>query len=137
VVTVASVKLEVPPRSAYVGVIRLALASLARTAGIDEESIEHLKIAVSEACANAVLAHDETNLEQSFEIGWFEESRRVVVEVCDRASNYSMAATDEPDSQGIASRLSMSAALMASLVDECTFTPRDGGGTCARLVLSR
>jgi serine/threonine-protein kinase RsbW len=65
---VATVKLEVPPRSAYVGVVRLALASLARTAGIDEESIEHLKIAVSEACANAVLAHDELDLEDAFEV---------------------------------------------------------------------
>jgi serine/threonine-protein kinase RsbW len=136
-VSVTTVRLEVPPRSAYVAVIRLALASLARTAGIDEESIEHLKIAVSEACANAVLAHDEVNLEHSFEVGWFEENERVVVEVCDRASNYSKAATDEPDSQGFSSRLSMSAALMGSLVDECTFTPRDGGGTCARLVLNR
>ena len=135
--TVTTVKLEVPPRSAYVGVIRLALASLARTAGIDEESIEHLKIAVSEACANAVLAHEEMNLEQSFEIGWFEENERVVVEVCDHASNYSTADRDESDSQGFASRLSMSAALMASLVDECTFTPREDGGTCARLVLNR
>jgi serine/threonine-protein kinase RsbW len=136
-VAVATVKLEVPPRSAYVAVIRLALASLARNAGIDEEAIEHLKIAVSEACTNAVLAHDEMNLDHSFEVGWFEEGERVVVEVCDRASSYSGGAADELDSQGISSRLTMSAALMASLVDECTFTPRDGGGSCARLVLNR
>jgi serine/threonine-protein kinase RsbW len=136
-VAVATVRLEVPPRSAYVAVIRLALASLARTAGIDEESIEHLKIAVSEACTNAVLAHDDMNVDHSFEVGWFEESQRVVVEVCDRASNYSLATPDEFDSQGISSRLSMSAALMASLVDECTFTHREGGGSCARLVLNR
>jgi serine/threonine-protein kinase RsbW len=134
---VATVKLEVPPRSAYVGVVRLALASLARTAGIDEESIEHLKIAVSEACANAVLAHDELDLEDAFEVAWSEERERVVVEVCDRASDYDIAAADRFDSQGISTRLSMSAALMASLVDECTFTSREGGGSCARLVLNR
>jgi serine/threonine-protein kinase RsbW len=134
---VTKVRLEVPPRSAFVGVVRLALASLARTAGIDEESIEHLKIAVSEACANAVLAHDDLKLDQPFEVAWSEEDRRVVVEVCDRASDYDMLTTDQFDSQGISTRLSMSAALMASLVDECTFATRDGGGSCARLVLNR
>lgn len=109
---------------------------MARTAGIDEESIEHLKIAVSEACANAVLAHDGLDLEEPFKVAWFEESQRIVVEICDRASDYEIEPA-EADSQGISTRLSMSAALMASLVDECTFTPREGGGSCARLVLNR
>ncbi|MGH2787502.1 MAG: ATP-binding protein [Actinomycetota bacterium] len=133
----AAVELEIPPRSVYVGVVRLALASMARNAGIDEETIDHLKIAVSEACANAVLAHDELKLAEPFGVSWSEDSHHVVVEVCDRASSYDIEPGSELDSHGISTRLTMSAALMASLVDECTFSKRDGGGTCARLVLNR
>jgi anti-sigma regulatory factor (Ser/Thr protein kinase) len=132
---VATIALEIPPRSAYVGVVRLALASLARSAGIDEETIEHLKIAVSEACSNAVLAHEQLNLDEPVNISWTEEAGRFVVEVEDKGSNYET----EPsfDSHGIATRLAMSAALLGALVDECTFEPLAEGGTSARLVLNK
>jgi anti-sigma regulatory factor (Ser/Thr protein kinase) len=134
---VNTVELEFPPRSVYVGVARLALASLARTAGIDEDVIDDLRIAVSEACANAVIAHDEMGLDDPFEVAWSENSHQVVVEVCDRASSYDVEPGSELDSQGISTRLPMSAALMASLVDECNIRARSDGGSCARLVLNR
>ena len=57
-----SAEIQIPPRPEYVGVLRLALGSLARTVGMDEESIDDLRIAISEACTNAVIAQEE-NLE--------------------------------------------------------------------------
>ena len=60
----ALVQLEIPPRSPYVGVVRLALSSLARAAGLDEEKVDDIKIAVSEACANAVLNNEEANSDE-------------------------------------------------------------------------
>jgi hypothetical protein len=52
-----AVELEVPARPEYVAVVRLALASLGRLVGLDEVTVEDLKIAVSEATTSAILVN--------------------------------------------------------------------------------
>jgi serine/threonine-protein kinase RsbW len=51
------VELQVPADTQYVGLARLVVTAAARQAGMSDERIEDLKIAVSEATANAVNAH--------------------------------------------------------------------------------
>jgi serine/threonine-protein kinase RsbW len=131
----AGVELEIPSGSAYVGVARLALASLARKAGLNEEAIDDLRIAVSEACTNAVLSNEQAGTDQPIGIDWREEDDHVIVEIHDRGAAFDPTSLDLSDTQGM--RLSMSIALLKSLVDECEFSPRDDGGMSTRLVLSR
>ena len=123
-------ELEIPARSVYVGVARLALASAARFAGLDEEKIEDVRIAVSEACANAVLAEDDDG--PPVRIGWRQQADRVVIEISDQSSR---GVPDPEDSIVGAGRLEMSVALLRSLVDECTFEPRAEGGLITRLTV--
>lgn len=128
------VALEIPPRSAYVAVVRLALSALARGAGFDDEVVEDLKIAVSEACTNAVLSHEETGTDAPVTVTWTRDDHAVAIEVSDRGPVYDVDAED-PDTQGFSTRLAMSAALLRSLVDECTVGPRGDGGMSTRLVV--
>jgi serine/threonine-protein kinase RsbW len=51
------VELHLPPDEQYVGLARLVVTVAARQAGMDDERVEDLKIAVSEAIANAIHAH--------------------------------------------------------------------------------
>ena len=127
------VELQIPPRSVYVAVVRLTIAALARGAGFDEEAVDDLKIAVSEACANAVLANEEAGSDEPVLVTWQQSHDQVVIEVADRGAIY--AAGDEEDSQGFSSRLVLSVGLLNTLVDACEFHPRPGGGTSARLVV--
>ncbi len=130
----ATVELEIPPRSVYVGVVRLAIASLARGAGADEETVDDLKIAVSEACANAVLAHEEAGIEAAVSVRWSDEDDRIVVDV---DLNTPMTEEEQTeDSHGFSSRLVLSTALLESLVDECEHSPHDGG-TRTHLVMRK
>lgn len=134
----STVELDIPPRSAYVGVARLAISSLARDAGIDEERVDELKIAVSEACTNAISSTEEAGSDAPVSLSWTEDGRRLTLVVADRGTTYDPgAATDDTDSQGFSSRLVMSVALLQSLADECEFSPRDGGGMTTRLVFHR
>jgi serine/threonine-protein kinase RsbW len=130
------ISLEIPPRSPYVGVVRLAISALARTSGFTEEQVEDLKIAVSEACANAVIAHEEAGSQDTVSVSYADDGGRVVIEVGDRGRSDDGTPDEEADSMGISSRLTMSMALVESLVDECEFVPREGGGTVTRLVIS-
>lgn len=53
----SEVELRLPPDVQYVGLARLVVTVAARQAGMNDERIEDLKIAVSEATTNAILAH--------------------------------------------------------------------------------
>jgi anti-sigma regulatory factor (Ser/Thr protein kinase) len=131
----ATVELEIPPRSVYVGVVRLAVASLARAAGLDEETVDDLKIAVSEACANAVLGLESAGGDEPIAITFSETEDALRLEVADRAPIPETA--DPQDSQGFDSRATMSLALLQSLVDDCRISPRSDGGTITRLSVPR
>ncbi len=144
----ARVELEIPPRSAYVGVVRLAIAALARNAGLDEEAVDDLRIAVSEACANAVLSSEAAGSDEPVSVSWEDGSDELVIEVSDHGEPYHSAGSDTHDSQGrsarraaedggLSSRLAMSMALLGSLVSRCEFSAADSGGTRTRLVIER
>ena len=120
--------LEIPARSVYVGVVRLALASLARVQGLDEDRIEDIRMAVSEACANAVLANEASGTPVT--VSWQSFDDRVEIEVAQRGS-----APGEADSAAGKERLAMSVALLRSLVDECAFEPGADGRVTTRLTI--
>ena len=130
----AQVELEIPSESVYVGVVRLALASIARTAGLDEERLDDLKIAVSEACANAVLSNQQGSPKSPVTIVWSDTPERFTIEVSDRGGSF---APDPDDSLAGDDRLDLSVALLRSLVDQCEFDSRAEGGTVTRLILTR
>ena len=54
------VELRVPPSAQYVGLVRLVVTTAARQAGMTNDRLEDLKIAVSEATANAIHAHQQS-----------------------------------------------------------------------------
>jgi serine/threonine-protein kinase RsbW len=51
------VELQLPADAQYVGLARLVITAAARQAGMADERVEDLKIAVSEATTNAINAH--------------------------------------------------------------------------------
>ena len=128
------VEIEIPSRSVYVGVVRLALAALARTAGLGEESVDDLKIAVGEACANAVIVNEATAPDVPVKVHWSHEEGRVVVEV--EGAGHPYESTESTDGDGLAARMEMSVALLESLVDSCEVNERPGGAMTARLTVN-
>jgi anti-sigma regulatory factor (Ser/Thr protein kinase) len=132
------VELEFPSGSAYVAIARLAVAALARGAGLEEEAVEELKIALSEAATNAVLIHEESSVAEPVTVRWIEQPDRVIVEVADRGpAPGEQEEVDEFDSQGFSSRMVMSRVLLEALIDGCEFVPRTDGGTVTRLMVNR
>ncbi len=112
----------------------MAITSLGRSAGLNEEAVDDLKIAVSEACANAVLAHEEAGIGGPVAVRWTDVDTEILVDV-----DYGAPMVEEintEDSHGFSSRLMLSTALLETLVDECEFSDRDGG-TRAHLVMRK
>ena len=128
--------MSIPAGTAYVGIIRLAVASLARSAGFDEERVDDIRIAVSEACTNAVLAHEEAGTQDPITVAWEEAADRIVVQVQDRVGTPAGEGVSPQDSQGFSSRMVMSVALLEEMADELALEAT-AGGTTARLTFTR
>ena len=101
---------------------------MARLSGLDEDRVDDLKIAVSEACANAVLTQPADG-EDHLLVCWRQSDARLTVEI---SGGGAAPATDSASSD----RLDMSVALLRSLVDECEFERSSAGETTARLTIS-
>jgi len=135
--TSPTVHLEIPPQSAYVAIARLAVTSLGRTAGLDEEKLDDLKIAISESCANAVLCVQESDVQSPIQISFTARDDALEVVVSHSGAVVGDVDAADADSQGFSTQRVMSMALLRSLVDELELTPRGDGGMQARLVLRR
>lgn len=118
------VRLEIPAQPAFVGVARSVVAAVAATVvGLDEDRLEDLRLAVSEACTTAVEAHRDGA-----------GGAHVVLVCAEGASSLEVTIEDEgdgfdPEAQ---SEEGYGLQLIQALVDEVTFG-RTASGTEVRL----
>jgi anti-sigma regulatory factor (Ser/Thr protein kinase) len=122
----ATVRLAFPPQARLLGTIRLVVGIVARKAGIDEEGIEDLKVAVSETCAVAVADLTRAGLSSPIELDLIEDGERFGVEIRDRApvdgrivGGFDMEDLDDRQ---------FGLALVGALVDDLDSAPLAGGG---------
>jgi anti-sigma regulatory factor (Ser/Thr protein kinase) len=122
----ATVRLSFPPQARLLSTIRLVVGIVARNAGIDEEGIEDLKVAVSETCAVAVADLARAGLSSPIEVDLTEDRERLGVEVRDRApaDNWRAAGFELEDLDDRHFGL----ALVGALVDDLDSAPLEGGG---------
>ncbi|MCM3729826.1 serine/threonine-protein kinase RsbW [Neobacillus bataviensis] len=75
------IEMKIPAKPDYVGVIRLTLSGITSRMGYTYEEIEDIKIAVSEACTNAVqhAYGDEEGGEVTLGFGIYEDKLEIMV----------------------------------------------------------
>jgi len=61
-------QLAIPPEPGYIAMSRMFAASVARHYGCDEDIVEDLKVAISEACTNSVKAHRDGGTEEPIQL---------------------------------------------------------------------
>lgn len=122
-----TVRLSFPPEAQLLGTVRLVVGMVARKAGVDEEGIEDLKVAVSETCAAAVTDLTWAGLDAPIELDLIVEPDRFGIEVRDRAP----AGQDPPrrvaDDNGDLDDRQFGLALVGALVDDLASEPLDDG----------
>ncbi len=132
------IQLELSAKPEFVRVARHTIGALARLHGVQDDLIEDIKLAVSEACTNAMARAGESG-GAPVEVTAIAQADRLVVEVADQGP------PPEHEVSGDPSELStgelpfdraLSLPLIRGLVDEVTVAPRDGGGGIVRMVVS-
>ncbi|MGK2949182.1 MAG: ATP-binding protein [Acidimicrobiales bacterium] len=134
------VELEIPARSDYLALVRLVVsASAGLIPDLPDRRVDDLRLAVSEACANAMDAQRRHATDAQVLITVELDGDEVAVTVTDRAGGFEPDAVDPIPAIDDPGRLShergLGIALMRSLTDSVTFSPT-GDGTSVRLVVT-
>ena len=133
------VRLEIPAQPAFVGVVRSVVAAVASAVdGIDDDRLEDLRVAVSEACTNAVEAHRRESLDDRVVVTCTLADEQLEVRIEDSSSEFDVSdvpAAPGPDSMPSASsERGWSIQLIQALVDDVTFR-QTAVGTAVDLVV--
>ena len=138
----AVVELEIPARPAYLSLVRLvvdaAVSSLAPNLG--GARLDDLKLAVTEACSNAIEAHQLARSDEPVIVRCELDDRTVTVEVADRGGGFdptdvsTLPAATDPLRLRHESGLGIP--LMRTLADKLVFE-QAADGTTVRLTVYR
>jgi serine/threonine-protein kinase RsbW len=79
-------KFIIPGKPAYLTMIRLAISSIATTAGFDLDAIDDIKTAVSEACKN-ISCHGYDGFSEQYELDCIVEQGRIEITIQDGDSH--------------------------------------------------
>jgi serine/threonine-protein kinase RsbW len=126
--------LQIPARPEYVAIVRLVVSSVAiARRNMADERIDDLKLAVSEACTNAIEAHRRSASDQPVGVAVWESVDRLEIHVTDHGSGFDPYAlpahppVTDPDRLNFERGLGIP--LIRTLVDTVTFLSSEKGTT--------
>lgn len=124
------VNMTLPAKAEYVGVVRLAVSAIANRMGFDIEEIEDIKVAVAEACTNAI---KHSNCDKFFlKVSVCESSLEITVE--DDGDGYELDSyqkpnLDEPNEDG-----GLGIYIIHALMDEVDISSKTGEGSRVNMI---
>lgn len=137
------VTLTIPCAPEYVGTARLTILGVAGRMGFSYDQVEDIRLAVGEACTNAIDRAGRKNGASdaaTITIRSHVEAAQLIVEVEDTGAGQGAAAAQSPNPDvpladtSELDKQELGALLMEILVDEVSVEAAAGGGTRVRLV---
>lgn len=123
-----TIKMEISSNPEYVSIIRLTTSGIANKIGFCLEEIEDLKVAISEACTNAI----KHSLDDRFIIVFNILENGLTIEIIDEGQGYNISSISEPDLDNL-QESGMGLFIIESLMDEVTIESQEGKGTTIKM----
>ena len=133
----ADLELLFPPRPEYVRMARHTVAALARLHDLPDDVVEDVKLAVSEACTNAVTVNAADD--QPVRVVATVTGDGLLIEVFDAGPGMDPSLIDrdpELDSEEFTFERGLSLPMIRGLVDELQIVPNEDHGTVVRMRLA-
>ncbi len=125
-----TISLRIPCNTNYISIARTTAALIASKLDFDIESIEDIRIAVSEACNNAIQHSQQNN--SYFEIEYILEKNTFIARIIDSGKGYDENAYQEPDLKEL-NESGLGIFIMKALMDEVEINASKDEGTCVKL----
>lgn len=126
-----NITLSLPSKAEYVSVARLTASVIANNMGFNIEEVEDIKVAVGEACNNAVL-HGKCDQDR-FELNFIIEDQKIIVEIKDTGNGFDFEEYKEPDLINPREN-GLGLFIMKSLMDIVEVTSNVKEGTCIKMI---
>lgn len=126
--TYETIKMEITANPEYVSIIRLTTSGIANKIGFCIDDIEDLKVAISEACTNAI----KHSLEDRFTIIYTMIEKGLTIEIIDNGKGYNTKEVSEPDLDNL-KESGMGLFIIESLMDEVNVESTEGKGTSIKM----
>ena len=126
--TYETIKMEISANPEYVSIIRLTTSGIANKVGFCLDDIEDLKVAISEACTNAI----KHSLEDRFTIIYTMIENGLTIEIIDNGKGYVSKEVSEPDLDNL-KESGMGLFIIESLMDEVKIESKEGNGTSIKM----
>ena len=122
----SDVELHLPPDVVYVGLARLVVTAAARHSGMDDARVEDLKIAVSEATTNAILAHQRVDVSQPVVLAFGPREGQFQVTIQDTGPGFDPPPPTDADGRDWTQEGGLGVTVIRGLADDVAFV-REGG----------
>ncbi len=126
--TYETIKMEITANPEYVSIIRLTTSGIANKVGFCIDDIEDLKVAISEACTNAI----KHSLDDRFTIIYSIIENGLTIEIIDNGKGYDTSAVSNPDIENL-KESGMGLFIIESLMDEVSIESQEGKGTSIKM----
>ena len=126
--TYETIKMEISANPVYVSIIRLTTSGIANKVGFCLDDIEDLKVAISEACTNAI----KHSLEDRFTIIYTMIEKGLTIEIIDNGKGYNTKEVSEPDLDNL-KESGMGLFIIESLMDKVNVESTEGKGTSIKM----
>ena len=120
--------MEISANPEYVSIIRLTTSGIANKVGFCLDDIEDLKVAISEACTNAI----KHSLEDRFTIIYTMIEKGLTIEIIDNGKGYNTKEVSEPDLDNL-KESGMGLFIIESLMDKVNVESIEGKGTSIKM----
>jgi serine/threonine-protein kinase RsbW len=133
---VSAVELCLPADVQYVGLARLVVCAAARIAGMDSDRVEDLRIAVSEATTNAIMAHRRSGRPEPVMLRFgTDDQKRFQVTVVDSGPGFQPAAPEALNGRDWRDESGLGVTIIRGLADEVRFERGEGMQVSMRFAL--
>jgi len=126
------IELSIPHRSEYVSMIRLTVTAIASSMGFDIEEIEDIKVALSEACSNAI-RHGGCSAEENFIVQFIREQGSLTISVSDFGKGYSVQTLQDPKLEEL-NEGGLGIFIIKSLMDDVKIKTGSSQGTSITMI---
>jgi serine/threonine-protein kinase RsbW len=129
-------RLEFSSDPRFISTARLFAAAVARYFDCDEETVDDIKLAISEACTNAVKAPDALDGKLPVGILVHPENAAIEFAVIDRAGGFDETAVAPPDLADDLAEGGIGLQIIRSLFPQAVVEHNPDGGTTVRFAVS-
>lgn len=136
------IQIDVPAEAGYLSLVRMLVHTLAQRRDLDDERIEDLVLAVSEACTWVINSREEgANRRRPIQMRWTETDDACSIQVTDTTGQTDVEAVADqevpPDPGQAAQEGELSLPLVVALVDDVTSHAGAGGTTVEMIIRCR